>query len=100
MTNKSAPHPSQRTAVSGAPGPLCSITFGAFLLELHLLPVGLQLLVSEPVEGVGALLVDDDPRLVLLLYDGFGRSHQLPLQTERRHGKNKEHQTGGQSMSV
>jgi len=41
--------------------------------------------VGEPVEGVGPLLVDDDARLVLLLDDGLGRRHQLPLQATGRH---------------
>lgn len=50
-------------------------TFWAFLLELHFLAILLQILVCELVEGVWSSFTDDDPRLVLLLNDGFRCGH-------------------------
>lgn len=58
---------------------MAGLTIGAFLFEFHLFAVILQLLVILFIEGVRAFLVDDDTWLVLLLYDGLRRCHQLSL---------------------
>lgn len=52
------------------------------MLALHLPAVLLQLAVRERVEGVGAGGAHDDVGLVLLLNNGLGGRHQLPLRTE------------------
>lgn len=61
----------------------CYFTFRSFLLQLNLSTILVQLLIGELVEGVGPLLADDHLGLVLLLDDGLGRGHQLPLLGER-----------------
>lgn len=63
-----------------------ALTWGAPVLALHLPAVLLQLAVRERVEGVGACGAHDDVGLVLLLNDGLGGCHQLPLRTEGRLG--------------
>lgn len=63
-----------------------TLTSGAPLLLLHLPAVFLQLPVRQRGEGVGACGTHDDVGLVLLLDNGLGGCHQLPLQTKRDTG--------------
>lgn len=73
---------------------LIIFTFRAFLFLLHLLAIFLQLLVREFGERVWTLLADDDLGLVLLLDDGLGCGHELPLQdTQRKAGGTRRDET-------
>lgn len=64
-----------------------SFTFSPFLFLLHLFAIFLQLLVCEFVKGVRTLLADDNLGLILLLDDGLGCGHELPLQDTQKVGR-------------
>lgn len=59
-------------------------TFGLPLFPFNLSAILLQFLVREFVERVGPGGADDDAGLVLLLDDGLGGGHQLPLKQKKR----------------
>lgn len=74
------------------------LTFWAFLLELHLPAVLVQLLICEFVEGVWSGFSHNNTWLVLLLNNGFRCGHQLPLE-DTRGQHNETSQTTLQKMT-